>query len=148
MDIERRRLKSLLLKSELDFCCPHCGKITRIDSRLLEAGALKKGKFGAPKKGNDEDFLEGLEWHLREVIRQVRPRLKRRAALRFIATGIYRQLEEDPMADPKVVAVSAEALANRWEKKLRYRGFDKRRTETLKKRHGVLVPSLRSLDSQ
>jgi len=27
---------------------------------------LAAGKPGPPKKGNDEDFLEGLEWHLRE----------------------------------------------------------------------------------
>src|SRR5262252_5752916 len=98
MDIERRRLKSLLLKSKLDFCCPHCGEITRIDSRLLEAGALKKGRLGTPKKGNDEDFLEALEWHLREFKRQGKIK-HRRTALRLIAGGFYRLLEENPKLD-------------------------------------------------
>jgi hypothetical protein len=139
VDIERRRLKSLLLKCELDFCCPHCGEVTRINSRLLEAGALKKGKFGPPKKGNDEAFLEGLEWHLREMMRQTGR--ERRPALQLIAGGIYQVLK-----NPTAVAVSAEALAHRWERKLRDGGFDKRRPETLKKRHGVLLSLLLSLD--
>jgi hypothetical protein len=75
--------------------------------------ALAAGKPGSPKKGNDEDFLEGLEWHLRNWMR--RTGQKRGPALPAIAGGIYQALGEDQ----QIAAVSAEALADRWERKLR-----------------------------
>ena len=102
---------------------------------------LAAGKPGPPKKGNDEDFLEGLEWHLREWMRQTGQ--ERGPALLSIAGGIYQALGEDQ----QIAAVSAEALADRWEIKLRKGGFRDRKPETLRP-HGVLMPFLRSLYPQ
>ena len=96
------------------------------------------GKHGTPKKGNDEDFLEGLEYHVREWMRQTGQ--KRGPALLAIAGGIHWAIGKD-------AAKSGAALANRWEKKLRKGGFHRRKTETLKS-HGVLMPFLRSLYPQ
>ena len=102
---------------------------------------LAAGKPGPPKKGSDEDFLEGLEWHLREWMRQTGQ--ERGPALLSIAGGIYQALGEDQ----QIAAVSAEALADRWEIKLRKGGFHNRKPETLRP-HGVLMPFLRSLYPQ
>ena len=102
---------------------------------------LVAGKSGPPKKGDDEAFLEGLEWHLRGWMRQTRQ--KRGPALLSIAAGIYQALGEDQ----QTAAVSAEALADRWEIKLRKGGFSKRKFSTLKS-NGVLMPFLRSLYPQ
>jgi len=99
------------------------------------------GKPGKSKKGNDEDFLEGLEHHLREWRRQTKQ--KRAPALRSIAAGLYQALGEDQ----RRAAVSADALADRWEIKLRKGGFHKRKLGTLRP-NGVLMPFLRSLYPQ
>jgi hypothetical protein len=103
---------------------------------------LAAGRPARPKKGNDEDFLEGLEWHLRGWMRQTGQK-KRGPALLLIAGGIYQALREDQ----KKAAVSAKALADRWEIKLRKGGFHNRKLDTLRP-HGVLLPFLRSLYRQ
>jgi len=97
---------------------------------------LAAGKPGPPKKGSDEDFLEGLELDLREWMRQTGQK-KRGPALLAIAGGIHQAIGKD-------AAKSGAALADRWEKKLRKGGFHRRKTETLRS-HGVLMPFLRSL---
>jgi len=99
---------------------------------------LATAKPGKPKKGSDEDFLEGLECHLRGWMQQTGQ--KRRPALLAIARGIYRALGEDQ----RRAAVSAKALAGRWEIKLRKGDFRDRKLETLRP-HGVLLPLLRSI---
>jgi len=100
---------------------------------------LAAGKSGKRKKGNDEAFLEGLELHVRNWRKQTGH--KRRTALRLIAGGLHGALTEDAK---KKLAVSAESLADRWEKKLRAGGYDKRKFSTLKSR-GVFVPMLWAL---
>jgi hypothetical protein len=40
---ERRKLKSLLKKADLDFHCPHCSASTPIDDHLIE-------KFASPEE--------------------------------------------------------------------------------------------------
>jgi hypothetical protein len=135
---ERRRLKSLLGKAELDFCCPHCGVTTPIDDRLIELSpALKKHDHGAPKKGNDEIFLEGLECNVRIIMKQAK--LERGPAILRQAESIMRLKLKDK--NGRQIAKNPEALAKRWERKLRKRGFKDRPDETLKAQ-GVLIPLL------
>lgn len=55
---------------------------------------LATAKPGKPKKGSDEDFLEGLECHLRGWMQQTGQ--KRRPALLAIARGIYRGTRRRP----------------------------------------------------
>jgi hypothetical protein len=119
---------------------------------------LAAGKPGKPKKGNDEEFLEGLASHLRGWQQQTGQ--KTRPALRAIAAGFYQRLRKDQQR----AAVSAEALADRWEKKLRTGGYLKRRIDppvkihksrdgktamvTVTKSQGVLAPFLHYLFPQ
>jgi hypothetical protein len=100
------------------------------------------GKPGKARKGNDEAFLEALEHHVREWQRQTKQK-RRRPVLQAIASGFYRILNDDQ----RRAAVSADALADRWEKKLRKGRYDKRKFETLKRGH-VLTPFLQSLFPQ
>jgi hypothetical protein len=143
---ERRRLRGLLKKAELDFHCPHCGARTPINSRLIEGSpALKKGKRGAPEKGKDEAALEGIEFMVRQLMRQLG--LKRGPAILWLARALLdkRNKRNIPLRDAKgrEIATSPEALADRWEQKLRKNGFNKRPLKTLAPR-GVLIPLLKS----
>jgi len=137
---QRRQLRSLLRKAELDFYCPHCGGTTPVDDGLIEGSpGLRKGEGGSPEKGKDEAALEGIEFAVRQLMRILK--LKRGPAILWLAKAIYRI----PLADRKgrKIAKSPEALADRWEQKLRKGGFDKRPAETLASR-GILFPLLRS----
>jgi hypothetical protein len=96
------------------------------------------GKPGKAKKVSDEDFLESLERNLRQWMRQTGQ--KRGPALQVMAAGFYQALGDDR----HVLAVSPEALADRWEIKLRKGGFHKRKFDTLRW-GGVVVPLIRAL---
>jgi len=135
---QRRSLKNLLRKAELDFRCPHCEATTPINDRLLEQSrALKKRSHGAPKKGNDAIFLEGLERNVRIIMQQAK--LKRGPAILRQAQSIMSLELKD--RDGREIAKSPEALAKRWERKLRDGGFKERPFKTLRPQ-GVLLPLL------
>jgi hypothetical protein len=130
----RRNLKSLLKKADLDFHCPHCGASTPIDDHLIEnSPALEKREHGAPEKGNDDVALEGIEYAVRLIARILRK--KRKPAIAFVANSIYLQSLKDSKGRP--IAKSPEALAKRWEDKLRKGGFHKRPDSSLAPR-GIL----------
>jgi hypothetical protein len=67
--------------------------------------------------------------------------LERGPAILWFARSLY----QVPLTDSKgrKIAISPEALAKRWEQKLRKGGFDTRPFETLRPQ-GVLLPLLKS----
>jgi hypothetical protein len=101
-------------------------------------------KPGRRQKGNDEDYLEGLEWHLRNFMKQSRMK-KRRPALVAIISGIYGVLSKE---DQQRLAKSAESLAARLEKKLRNGGYQDMKFKKTYWGSGVLVPILWALSPQ
>jgi hypothetical protein len=143
---QRRQLRSLLLKAELDFLCPHCGARTPIGRRLLGQGHLKKHDPGAPQKGDDAAALEGLERCVRVLVKGKRAegerRYRRGHAILFIAQSL---MNTPGLTDAqgREIADNADALARRWERKLREGGYNKRPFNTLKA-SGVLLPLLNS----
>jgi hypothetical protein len=127
-----------LRKAELDFRCPRCGCTTPIDNNLIEQSpALKKFLHGSPPKGDDAIILEGLERNVRIIMRE--SKLERGPAILRQAQSIWNLHLKD--ATGREIADNPEALAKRWERKLRASGFDKRSFETLKPQ-GVLIQLL------
>jgi hypothetical protein len=128
---EARRARSLLKKAGVP-----TSALRRLQAKYPE---LAKRSGGAPKKGNDEAVLEGIEYAVRLIMRVTGK--KRKPAIVFFANSIYAEGLKDSKGRP--IAKSPKTLAKRWEDKLRKGGLHRRADSSLAPR-GVLFPLLKS----